>query len=104
MINANFLKKNKSIIEFSISGHAFSVLNENGNDLVCAAASGIVFGILNSLNDKTNEIFVKKNFISIKTKNINDKNNQLILNVLETSLKTLEEKNKKNIKILVKRG
>lgn len=103
MINVNFLEKNNLITEFSINGHANSNLNENGNDLVCAAASGIVFGILNSLNNKKNKISIKENFISLKVKEINDKDNQLVLNVLKISLKTLEEKNKKNIKILVKR-
>lgn len=99
MIEVKFIQKKSLIMEFSISGHAYSA--PKGNDLVCAAVSGIVFGILNSLdNKKNNRIVVKDNFVKISVLNLKDNKNQIILNVLKKSLITVEKENKRNIKIL----
>jgi uncharacterized protein YsxB (DUF464 family) len=90
--------KEKHVKEILISGHANSKLNTNGNDLVCAAVSGITYGILNSLNDKKLDVSINEGFVNIKV-NLYDLENERALRILINSLKTIEDKNKKNITI-----
>ncbi len=96
MIKAVFTKENNHYKEFEITGHANSA--PHGKDLVCAAASAVVFGILNSLNDNDVDINVEDNLITIK--NISTKENtQTIIRTLSTSLKTIEEQHSDHIKV-----
>ncbi len=100
MIKAIFSYSNKNIISFTISGHAESV-KKGENDLVCAGVSSVVFGILNSLDEKYLIIKIEENNISINIKELNQKNS-IILDVLFTSLKTIEDRNEKYLKIFKK--
>lgn len=96
MILANFFKNGNKYKKFDISGHADSA--KIGNDLVCAAVTGIVSGTLNAFDQKKcdTEIIVKDNNIVI---NIN-KNSDIIQNMFDMlyfQLKTIELQYPKNI-------
>ncbi|WP_236608526.1 ribosomal-processing cysteine protease Prp [Spiroplasma taiwanense] len=96
---AKIFKTNNEIISFNISGHAES--NKFGEDLVCAAVTGIINGALNALDLKFGnnlELIVKKNEIVINVK----ENNNLIQELLEflmIQLETISIQYPKNFKI-----
>lgn len=98
MITAKFVYKDKIFNKFEISGHA-SESNEQENNLVCAGVSAIVFGILNSLNEKFLKISVFDNLITIKELKY-DQENEIILKTLYKSLKTIAQDHKKYLKII----
>ena len=97
MIKIFFYKKNNKNF-FEIYGHANSSKNNDEYDLICGGVSAIVFGILNSIDDKKNEIIIKENKITIYF--LEDTNeNDIIYKILFNSLKTIEKDHKKYIKI-----
>jgi uncharacterized protein YsxB (DUF464 family) len=89
----------KNKFHFEISGHAES--GPYGHDLVCAATTGIVSGMLNAIDkrfEKEVSIKIKDNLISIDTKS----DDKLLIHDLETlqiQLKTLEIQYPNNIQI-----
>lgn len=69
MIEVVVKRQAEAIIELNVSGHALA--GEPGQDLVCAGASAIMFGALNSLDQLTADqcqLQVKPNQISIKVR------------------------------------
>ncbi len=100
MIKAIFRKENNKYKNFEISGHANSIKGNEYYDMVCAGVSSIVFGILNSFEDRSNiNIEIKENFIKIDILDLTSEIN-IIFKVLEKSLKTILESNEKYIKIV----
>ncbi len=97
MIDVKYNTKNNKIVDFMIKGHAESI-SPGENDLVCAGASSIVFGILNSLDGEFVKIIVKKDIITIKVLQ-DDKATQVILKTLIISLKTVENQYHQYIKV-----
>ncbi|MGN1401326.1 MAG: ribosomal-processing cysteine protease Prp [Bacillus sp. (in: firmicutes)] len=51
MININFNYKHGKVVSFSMSGHADFA--EHGSDIVCAGASAVSFGLVNSIYSLT---------------------------------------------------
>ena len=82
MVNVKLKFNDDCLSEINVTGHS-DYSSENGNDLVCAGVSSIMFGALNALsnNDLNREyITVDDNLINVK----NDCENDIINNILET--------------------
>lgn len=103
MIKVVFHYQNYFIKYFSIYGHA-EISKNDEISLVCAGVSSVVFGVINSLDEKNNHILIEKNRIIIKILNLYDTDNQIVLNVLLNSILMIEENNKNKIKIKIKRS
>ncbi len=101
MIKAIFEKdKNNQYKAFEIKGHANSIKGNEYYDMVCAGVSSIVFGILNSFEEREKiKIDIKQNLIKIDILELTSEIN-IIFKVLEKSLKTILENNEKYIKIV----
>ena len=88
--------------EFEMSGHAdFDV---HGKDLVCAGASAVVFGSVNSLFSLTDsepdvDMADDGGYLSVKLINPDDDKVQLILDTMIISLKTIESEYSDFIKL-----
>ena len=69
MIDIRYTQHGNHITSLEISGHAGFA--ESGNDLVCAAVSGITFGLLNALDELTDvkKMTVGDNLIQVKVDN-----------------------------------
>lgn len=97
MINVKVVYWQKNCKEISVYGHADSGLY--GQDLVCAAVSGIVFGTLNALEQSFSEnikIDIEDNKIKITViKSIKETN--LMLKMLVIQLKTVTNQYPNNI-------
>jgi|SRR5699024_2811814 len=98
MIKAMFEYTENKVV-FSINGHANA--GEYGNDLVCAATTGIVSGMLNVFDKRyagMTDIKVDENNITVEFNMINE-NIEQDIDTLLTQLKTLEIQYPKNLKI-----
>lgn len=98
MIQIRFTKSNGFITDLKVRGHSGSA--EKGKDLICAAVSGITFGLCNALDQLTDvkDIVVKDNEIQIHVDHPNDKI-ETILNTALIQYKTVEENNQDFIQI-----
>lgn len=102
MIKAVIKKRNQSILQITVSGHAQSA--EYGKDLVCAGVSTACIGIANALvhyqflSKSLGTIEIKDGFIDIKVHQDNDQI-QVVLGTFEVMLKTVEESYSKYMKI-----
>ncbi|WP_342275606.1 ribosomal-processing cysteine protease Prp [Spiroplasma endosymbiont of Cantharis lateralis] len=99
MVKAKIFKKENKINSFVISGHAN--FKDHGEDLVCAAITGIVSGSLNALDIKFNkntEINVDANRIEVKVI-IEDNLLNHLLEFMIIQLETIEVQYPKNFKI-----
>lgn len=96
-INVNYhIDNNKNIFLVKISGHSLGEKKVlSGEDLVCAMVSSVVFGILNSLDEKLNNISIinsdksDENEITINN-HFGDFKSSIILETLITSLETIK--------------
>ena len=82
-----------------INGHA--MFDDYGNDIVCAAVSGIVITSINAiirLDDRAIDYSLSRDSISIDILRHSRETDLLILN-MTSLLKELEEKYKENIKV-----
>lgn len=98
MIDIRYTQHNNHITLLEISGHAGSA--ESGKDLVCAAVSGITFGLLNALDELTDikNIKVGDNLIQVKVDNPTAESD-LLLSAGIIQLKTVQQQNQCFIKI-----
>lgn len=94
LIDEGNLKK----INFEISGHATTNFSDEKGKLVCAAVSGIVFGIMNSLNQEKNLIKKLENKIVIDFL-YDDFESFLLAKTLFISLKTVNDDNNNYLSI-----
>jgi uncharacterized protein len=108
MINVTIHRKSKSILSFVVSGHAFFA--DRGKDIVCAGASAVVVGAINSVHAITGvtpEIHQEDGFLSCKIPDSLDAEKaqkvQLLLEGMVISLQTIEQQYGKNIKITFKK-
>lgn len=94
------------IQSFSMSGHA--EFGEHGKDLVCAGASAVAFGAVNSLfeNAKIEPIIDQGKdggYLAVEIPHLEDEmtkmHTQIILETLRTSLETIEKDYGQYIKI-----
>lgn len=98
MIQITVTEQNGRIKGLEITGHSGSA--ERGRDLVCAAVSGIAFGLCNAMDILAHEenISVANNRISIQVEN----STEIAESVMRTGLiqlETVAEQNKRFIKI-----
>ncbi|MBR2067297.1 MAG: ribosomal-processing cysteine protease Prp [Solobacterium sp.] len=98
MIKVCFTKKEDKYIVLSITGHAN--MGDFGEDLVCAEASAISFGLCNALFEMAHieSIDIIENYIHIYIPEPNDLT-QNILRVAYYQFKTIEHTHPKAIKI-----
>ena len=91
MIDIRYTQHDNHITSLEISGHAGFA--ESGKDLVCAAVSGITFGLLNALDELTDikKMTVGDNLIQVKV--------DLLLSAGIIQLKTVQQQNQRFIKI-----
>lgn len=102
MIKVKFQTNEDAITYLEVSGHANS--NEHGKDLICAAVSSIMFGLMNGL-DMLAYDDIKINQGDNQITIINDGSNQEVKHYLALTLiqlKTIEESYKQYIKIIRK--
>lgn len=106
MINVDFDYKHGKISGFSMSGHANFA--ENGSDIVCAGASAVSFGLVNSIFSLTDvkpvvEAGAEGGYLSCRIpSDISDESQekvQLLLEALLVSMQTIERDYGKYIKI-----
>lgn len=98
MIKVKFRFDDKAFTYLSCEGHSGSA--DIGQDLICAGASSIMFGLLNAI-DMVDEQ-VETNIYDNKIEVINYSDNEKINNYLELAilqLKTIEESYSQYIKI-----
>ncbi|EOA06974.1 Hypothetical protein MYEA_6740 [Mycoplasma yeatsii 13926] len=97
MIKIVIKYNDKNIEQFNISGHANA--GPYGQDLVCAAITGIVSGALNALDinyhDKV-RLQVLDNEVIIQALDLNDKYLQTMLNMLKIQIHTITTQYPKN--------
>lgn len=99
MVQIQVQRQYNSYQEIVISGHA--EFATKGNDIVCSAISGIVFGILNALDQQCRDsikIITTDANIAIKVLRVNEVN-QIVLQTMIYQLQTIVEQYPKNIKI-----
>lgn len=98
MIDIRYTQHGNHITSLEISGHAGFA--ESGKDLVCAAVSGITFGLLNALDELTdvNNMTVGDNLIQVKVDNPTAESD-LLLSAGIIQLKTVQQQNQRFIKI-----
>ena len=97
MIKVKYTLVDDNYTQLDIKGHSGSA--EAGVDLICAAASSIMFGLMNALDEyKDVDIKESNNHIIITNNSSLDKVNNFIELAL-IQLKTLEESYSKFIKI-----
>ncbi len=98
MIKIRVTEENGLIRSLSISGHAGYA--EKGKDLVCAAVSGIAFGLCNAVDAMVPNarIEVKENHIVIDVMNPTKESNY-ILKTGVISFQTVEESNRDYVKM-----
>lgn len=98
MIQVHLTKHGEHYIKVYAKGHAYA--GEFGEDLICAAASTIMFGICNALNEISNidDIEILENEIIINIKKPN-KTTDLIINTMRIELETLREQNKRYLRL-----
>ena len=98
MIDIRYTQYDNHITSLEISGHAGSA--ESGKDLVCAAVSGITFGLLNALDELTDvkNMTVGDNLIQVKVDNPTAESD-LLLSAGIIQLKTVQQQNQRFIKI-----
>ena len=103
MIRIRCQKENGKIINLSVKGHANSA--PHGQDLVCSAASAVIFGGLNALeNPKSFDIKTDEDNGSVEViakSNVSNHDYQ-VLDVILIQLKTIEESYKKYIEVVEK--
>ncbi|ATZ18122.1 ribosomal-processing cysteine protease Prp [Mesoplasma melaleucae] len=101
MIKVKVKHESELIIQVEISGHAES--GPYGQDLVCAAVSGITFGALNALDihfSKDIDLEVLENKVIIKNKNLENQSLQTMLEMLKIQLSTIQSQYKQFIEIM----
>lgn len=99
MVKVKIGKCNDKIKLIEISGHAGFA--DKGNDIVCAGISSVSIGLLNALDELTDQkcdIVCNDNYISIKVLNDDDVV-QTILSVGIIQLKCIQESFPQNLKI-----
>ena len=98
MIDIRYTQHGNHITSLEISGRAGSA--EGGKDLVCAAVSGITFGLLNALDELTDvkNMAVGDNLIQVKVDNPTAESD-LLLSAGIIQLKTVQQQNQRFIKI-----
>ena len=100
MVNLNIIKKDGTIIDFEINGHA--LFDQYGHDIVCAGISSIVIGLCNAFDIKQAgvDIIVDEQLalISIQCPSPT-KENQLIFDVGLIQLQTIQEEFPEYLKI-----
>ncbi|WP_027063118.1 ribosomal-processing cysteine protease Prp [Mesoplasma seiffertii] len=100
MVKINLKVINNKIEKIQISGHANA--GNYGNDLVCAAITGIVSGAMNAfdINHKTDvEMQVLENKIIIEVVNLNNDELQTMLKMLQIQLDTIAVQYPKNVEL-----
>lgn len=100
MVQVLLIKKKNNYQTVKISGHAN--FKKAGKDIVCAAISGITFGILNALNELFKNdvnINIKDNEINI---NINNWNNEIniVITTMKLQLLTIRQQYEKYLEII----
>lgn len=104
MITASFFKKNGKFNKFSISGHS-GYANE-GEDIVCAAVSGMVMLTVNNITESFSlpaETSVDEDGATVTlTLNSNDECGIALITGLYNELCNLVNDYPKNIKVIVK--
>lgn len=101
MIKVKIKNEGEVVKQFEISGHAES--GPYGQDLVCAAVSGITFGALNALDthfSKEVDLQVLENNIVIKNNNIENQFLQIMLELLKIQLSTIQNQYNQFIEIM----
>ena len=98
MIQVRVAETNGTITSMCITGHAEYA--EAGQDLVCAAVSGIAFGLLNALDElvPSSQLQLTDNIISVKITHPDEKSDCVMRTGL-IQLKTVEQQYKKYIKV-----
>ena len=98
MIDIRYTQHDNHITSLEISCHAGFA--ESGKDLVCAAVSGITFGLLNALDELTDvkNMTVGDNLIQVKVDNPTAESD-LLLSAGIIQLKTVQQQNQRFIKI-----
>ncbi len=98
MISVRVTRNEDMITRMKVSGHAGS--DEYGKDLVCAAVSGIVFGLCNALDliAGIDTCTIGNNLITIEIHEP-DTTTETIMNTGLIQLKTVQEMNQNFIKI-----
>ncbi|AGY41529.1 putative ribosomal protein [Mesoplasma florum W37] len=101
MIKVKIKNEGELLKQFEISGHAES--GPYGQDLVCAAVSGITFGALNALDihfSKEVDLKVLENKIVITNNNMENQSLQTMLKMLKIQLSTIQTQYKQFIEIM----
>ncbi|AVN63822.1 hypothetical protein CG006_02425 [Mesoplasma florum] len=101
MIKVKIKNEGELLKQFEILGHAES--GPYGQDLVCAAVSGITFGALNALDihfSKEVDLKVLENKIVITNNNIENQSLQTMLKMLKIQLSTIQTQYKQFIEIM----
>ncbi|MCI5723983.1 MAG: ribosomal-processing cysteine protease Prp [Erysipelotrichaceae bacterium] len=98
MIHIRYSLHENHMTHLEVTGHSGSA--EKGKDLICAAVSGIMFGLLNALDELTDvkKLSVKDNLIQIDVDKPSDKSD-LLLSAGLIQLKTVWQSNKDFIEI-----
>lgn len=95
------IKQHSNRYQMKLTGHAnFSM---EGEDMVCAGVSSIIFGGINALgnyNPGTEWFQIKKDRIEIKIIDTNQAT-KVILETIYTQLKTIEESFPENINVII---
>jgi len=100
MIHVRIKKQGHDYLSLQVKGHA--EYEAHGKDLVCAAVSGITFGLCNAMDILANvEAEIKENLIRI-TVDTPDERSNLIMHVGEIQLQTIAESYQEfvNLKIM----
>ncbi|WP_031543263.1 ribosomal-processing cysteine protease Prp [Mesoplasma photuris] len=100
MVKININWKNEDITKVQMSGHANS--GEYGQDLVCAAFTGIMSGAMNAMDVfHKNDIDIKvlENEIVINVLNTNNQDLQTMLLMLKVQLETIAVQYPNNAKL-----
>ncbi|MCF0110167.1 MAG: ribosomal-processing cysteine protease Prp [Erysipelotrichaceae bacterium] len=96
MIRVEIQRQDNRVLKLVVSGHAESA--PYGQDLVCAAVSSVMFGILNALDEMHSDYAYQIDDNTIQVEG-HDHQAAMILKVAEIQLKTIQETNKKFIQI-----
>ncbi|ATZ17481.1 hypothetical protein ELUMI_v1c07590 [Williamsoniiplasma luminosum] len=99
MVKIKITYHNNEYKSIELTGHALA--GEYGQDLVCAAISGIINGALNAFDQKFEndiEIIVDDNWIELKLKNSNQQI-QTMFEMLKIQLATIIAQYPKNVEL-----
>lgn len=97
MIKVEYKFNNDSFTYLNVSGHA--LFADTGKDLICAAVSSIIFGLMNGLDGEKDVIIEEKNNRIVITNNSNSLKANNFIELALIQLKTIEESYHEFIKI-----